>query len=267
MSNQHTLLVNELFGPTIQGEGPDIGRPCFFLRLHGCSVQCPGCDTAYTWDGTEGVEPRCRQEIESYILEQYAKYPGAGLVVTGGEPLLYYKSATLHDTLVVTQHLPFVSLETSGFVGPQEWAKKQAPNEPAFFAQLYRFLEFFDRVVISPKITPCLHGKWTDEELTWLVPHIINHCQSVSTTQRWNIFDRNRVVLKFVVKEQNDLDVVSNYVSTISLPLVPIYIMPFGQKREEILEACEWLVEPCAKRGWILTPRLHSLMWGKRRCS
>ena len=38
------LPVNEIF-KTIQGEGPDIGKPCIFIRLHACPVQCPGCDT------------------------------------------------------------------------------------------------------------------------------------------------------------------------------------------------------------------------------
>jgi 7-carboxy-7-deazaguanine synthase len=33
---------------TIQGEGPDAGTPAVFVRLAGCNLQCPRCDTEYT---------------------------------------------------------------------------------------------------------------------------------------------------------------------------------------------------------------------------
>jgi len=34
------LNVNEIFGPTIQGEGPHTGRLVGFLRLAGCNLAC-----------------------------------------------------------------------------------------------------------------------------------------------------------------------------------------------------------------------------------
>ena len=45
-----TLVVNEVFGPTVQGEGPSAGRRCGFVRLGRCNQACTWCDTAYTWD-------------------------------------------------------------------------------------------------------------------------------------------------------------------------------------------------------------------------
>jgi len=33
---------------TIQGEGPFAGHRSIFVRLAGCNLQCPGCDTEYT---------------------------------------------------------------------------------------------------------------------------------------------------------------------------------------------------------------------------
>lgn len=35
-----TLLVDEIFGPTIQGEGDTIGTPTIFIRLGGCDYRC-----------------------------------------------------------------------------------------------------------------------------------------------------------------------------------------------------------------------------------
>lgn len=40
------LLVNEIFH-SLQGEGFWTGTPAFFVRLQGCTVGCPWCDTMY----------------------------------------------------------------------------------------------------------------------------------------------------------------------------------------------------------------------------
>ncbi len=47
MSN--TVFVNEIF-ETIQGEATYTGTPAVFVRLQGCPVGCPWCDTKHTWD-------------------------------------------------------------------------------------------------------------------------------------------------------------------------------------------------------------------------
>ena len=44
------LRVNEIFGPTFQGEGPHAGQSAVFLRTSGCNLNCSWCDTPYTWD-------------------------------------------------------------------------------------------------------------------------------------------------------------------------------------------------------------------------
>ena len=66
---------------TIQGEGPLAGRPAIFIRLAGCNLQCPLCDTDYTT--SRGVTP-CREIIKRVVELDKSK---CGLVVlTGGEP-------------------------------------------------------------------------------------------------------------------------------------------------------------------------------------
>lgn len=76
-----TLDVHSVFH-TIQGEGPFSGRPAVFVRLAGCNLQCPGCDTSYT-------EGRQRQSLLSLLDDiEAARLPNTKLVViTGGEPL------------------------------------------------------------------------------------------------------------------------------------------------------------------------------------
>src|SRR5207247_11308106 len=41
------VRISEIFGPTIQGEGPLIGRPTVFVRTAGCDYRCAWCDTLY----------------------------------------------------------------------------------------------------------------------------------------------------------------------------------------------------------------------------
>jgi hypothetical protein len=47
MSKTHPISPSGIFN-TVQGEGQLLGVPMTFLRLAGCSVGCPGCDTDYT---------------------------------------------------------------------------------------------------------------------------------------------------------------------------------------------------------------------------
>lgn len=77
-----TLAINSIFY-TIQGEGPFAGSPAVFVRLAGCNLQCPMCDTEYTSRQQMGWP----QVIETVQNESYFTTDKKGLVViTGGEP-------------------------------------------------------------------------------------------------------------------------------------------------------------------------------------
>jgi 7-carboxy-7-deazaguanine synthase len=41
------ILISEIFGPVLQGEGALIGRPTVFVRTAGCDYRCAWCDSLY----------------------------------------------------------------------------------------------------------------------------------------------------------------------------------------------------------------------------
>lgn len=64
---------------TFQGEGPLTGCPAVFIRLAGCNLQCPGCDTNYTVG-------RKVSSVENIVAEVRVFDPVPLVVLSGGEP-------------------------------------------------------------------------------------------------------------------------------------------------------------------------------------
>ena len=78
------LDIKEVFW-TLQGEGPFAGRPAVFIRLAGCNLQCPGCDTDYTTNA-ETVDTRELIQCAAVVVSQSCDLKEPLAVITGGEP-------------------------------------------------------------------------------------------------------------------------------------------------------------------------------------
>lgn len=78
------LQIHSVFY-TLQGEGPFTGHPSIFIRLAGCNLQCPGCDTDYTTDRIES-SPHVITERMRPLFPANAKHQPL-VVITGGEPM------------------------------------------------------------------------------------------------------------------------------------------------------------------------------------
>lgn len=107
----NTLLVHSVFR-TIQGEGPFAGHPCVFIRLGGCNLQCPGCDTEYT----QGSELMTCGEVIDLARQQGACDLGL-VIITGGEPFRQ-NIAMLCNTFVALGIR--VQIETNGTLPPSQ---------------------------------------------------------------------------------------------------------------------------------------------------
>lgn len=110
------MRVNEIFY-SLQGEGYFTGRAAVFVRLAGCNLACPFCDTDFR-DFREMTADEICQAIAALVPPMPEDRQAAPMIVlTGGEP-------TLQDTAPLIKLLHrrgfFVAMETNGTHTPPQ---------------------------------------------------------------------------------------------------------------------------------------------------
>lgn len=254
------LKVSEIFGPTLQGEGPSAGAPCFFLRLAECNLTCNWCDTPYTWAFTPAKaakhklqhvwsrdEQIRRMSVEAIWSEiwplrqmttTYAYRNSPLLVISGGEPLLQQEQ--LRDLLVgdLESNWRF-EIETAGTLRPNPalvtWAKS-------------RKLRFN----VSPKL-----------ESSGNVLRVRRNEQALQ-----ELAQLPGTAFKFVVTAEacaRDLAEIDEIVHSCGISLENVYLMPEGQDPQKIITGMQRLAPLVIERGYKLTTRLHTLIWNDER--
>jgi 7-carboxy-7-deazaguanine synthase len=100
---------------SIQGEGRNIGKPYYFIRVGGCPLRCNFCDSEYTWTPTAesimDVEGAVDRAIEACAVNNIE-----WVSITGGEPMIYPKQMVTFIRLLKekSKHKLKVHIETSG---------------------------------------------------------------------------------------------------------------------------------------------------------
>lgn len=118
------IAVNSIFH-TIQGEGPFAGSPAVFVRLAGCNLQCPLCDTEYTKRTEASVD-----DVVTAVRDAIPFWPGGEpnhhnpgrahcnlVVITGGEPFRQNIGKLVRE--LVTRGYK-VQIETNGTFCPTD---------------------------------------------------------------------------------------------------------------------------------------------------
>lgn len=237
MSPEATILVSEIFGPTIQGEGPYTGHPAAFLRTAVCNQACVWCDTPYTWDWTRydrtvEIHPMTAFEVASEVenhLPQATPWNRQLLVVSGGEPML--QQDRLVQALNILSRDVMVQVETAGTITPRE----------GFDLRVHLY-------VVSPKLAHSgnpVEKRYKPEAL-----------QALSHT--------HRAMWKFVCQQPSDVLEAEVIVRTLGLE-GPVYVMAEGTTPRRLAEVERTLVEPVLQLGWRLTPRFHVDIWNAAR--
>jgi 7-carboxy-7-deazaguanine synthase len=236
------ILISEIFGPTIQGEGPLIGRPTVFVRTAGCDYRCNWCDTLYA--------------VLSEYRDQWALMTPAEIVarvneLAGGRPVLVSLSGgnpalqPLDDLIAQGRlHGHSFAMETQGSVA-RPW-----------FAEL-------DWLILSPK--PPSSGMVTD----WSA---LAACVEAAR-------GRARCVLKIVVFDEADYAYAR--IAAAHCPTLPVYLqvgnpaplhaagqtMPDEADQSDLMGRLRWLVDRAVNDRWFeatVLPQLHVLAWGNK---
>ena len=237
------IRISEIFGPTVQGEGPLIGRPTVFVRTASCDFRCHWCDTLYA------VLPEYHDEwtlmSPADIMARIDGLAGDGPILvslSGGNPALQ----PLADLIALgrTRGHSF-AMETQGSI-PRPW-----------FSDL-------DWLIVSPK--PPSSGMKTD----WSA---LEECIGAAK-------GRTNCVLKIVVFDEPDYAYARAV--ALRCPTVPIYlqvgnpaplavaskVMPDEANFDDLLGRLRWLIDKVVIDRWFdvtVLPQLHVLAWGNKR--
>lgn len=115
---QDFLEVHSIWD-TIQGEGPFAGMPAVFVRLTGCNLQCPKCDTEYTAKREKYTDLALTETI-------MLNWPKRKLVViTGGEP---FRQRLRPAVSCLVKNGFQVQIETNGTLYDEEFFKYIRPQ-------------------------------------------------------------------------------------------------------------------------------------------
>ena len=247
------LEVNEIFGPTIQGEGKKIGTPSVFVRFGKCNMQCAGfeveyetpsgikkcsCDSYYASDIAFRDDWKKYESSKPLIEELNKLLPSykVDIVLTGGEPLLYWNDIEFQKFMKYYIDYGYkITIETNASLDiefTQDWQKK---------------ILFSMSVKLSNSGEP-ISKRINKKALT----NIINFCTDS--------------YLKFVV-DANSLKNAEQEIDDIitQIPHCEVYLMPLGDTSEIIDINSLSVIELALKKGYMYSDRLHIRVWNNKR--
>lgn len=235
MSGAEAILVCEIFGPTIQGEGALLGLPTVFVRTGGCDYRCVWCDTPYAVDPAHRHQwtPMAPEEILAEVRHLSGNRP-LTVSLSGGNPALQ----PLGELISLGKEAGYdFALETQGSV-VRPW-----------FAEL-------TVLILSPK--PPSSGMPCDLET-------LEACVAAAGGAS--------VSLKFVVHDDEDYLFARQVAAR--FPRLPVCLQPCNDKPRlpggrggAELERLRRLVAKTLSDGWFearVLPQLHVLLWGNQR--
>lgn len=229
------ILVDEIFGPTIQGEGATIGVPTVFVRTGGCDYRCVWCDTLHA------VLPKYKSNWKKMtpreIIDQVNDLAEGPILITlsGGNPALQPL-----EELIALGHS----------YGHTFTMETQASKAKPWFRML-------DAITLSPKPPSSGHDPdWNG----------LQNCLDAIA------YTAVKPSIKVVVFDDDDYQFAREVHKR--HPDIPFYLSvgnhdPKGEAdTSALLSRMEWLIEKAISDQWYeatILPQLHVLIWGNKR--
>lgn len=253
------LPVRELFGPTIQGEGARAGNISFFIRFGGCNFTCAGfgveyktpsgetkfgCDSWYSvdkafkkeWDVLSYKDMVIRMNSLIAKSNLHAKDIKADIIVTGGEPLIYWKHDEFQNFLIYyISRGHKITIETNASIDI-DFTK-----------------EYQKEIIFSMSVKLKNSGEPEHKRLN--IDNISNILENAQNSY-----------FKFVVNAE-DKDSIALEIDSI-LQEIPwfasVYLMPMGETNEILNKNALPCAELALEKGWKYSDRLHIRLWNDK---
>lgn len=225
------VMVAELFGPTIQGEGAMAGTVSHFLRTFGCGYRCSWCDSMHAVD--PAYSDRAERLTQSQIIDRVLQLgPAPWLTITGGDPVAWDLTETVHE---LSRSGYKIAVETQGSLW-RDW------------------LEECYLVTCSPKGPS---SGMADR----LEPAVL---------QKYHVRLRGRLFYKIVVFNDDDLDFAERIHRFMSgVPMYLSSGTPLDATTDLVLDRYRWLATAVLARPRLadcaILPQLHVLIWGHEK--
>jgi 7-carboxy-7-deazaguanine synthase len=235
---EQSYPVVEVFGPTIQGEGPHAGRAVSFIRFGGCDYRCSWCDSLYAVLPEEVRKNAVKMTAQEVV--QLLPPQADTVVLSGGNPAL------MDGTQLVTE------LSRAGKVFHVETQGSRWRD----------WLRWAALLVVSPKPPSSGMAGKAEAELPTFI-------------KAWQASGEVPLVMKFVVADREDLswalDLRAGVDPRAQLPLYLSALTPPGCSLDELAasyrQLCEMvLADPRAIEAQpVVLPQLHVVAWGHAR--
>jgi len=247
------LEVNEIFGPTIQGEGKRVGNPSVFIRFGKCNLRCPGFDVQYeTPSGIKKCSCDSFHAVDTAFKDQWHKYETANslikevskyipkykvdIVITGGEPLIYWNDEEFQRFIEYYSNNNYhITIETNASL-------------PITISKDYQ-----KKILYSMSVKLSNSGEKIEKRLNYkTLNHIITNSE-----ENYLKFVINK---DFLSKAQNEIDTILNHI-----PKTDIYLMPMGDTSCDIDKNALSVINMALENGYKYSDRLHIRVWNNKR--
>lgn len=158
LSAPDSLSVNSIFY-TIQGEGPFAGTPAVFIRLAGCNLQCPFCDTEYNSNAIQDpveITNRAIRLIPKNLIVLASTDNAPLVVITGGEP---FRQDIRRLVKMLLNYGFRVQIETNGTLFIDDFPQLSevtvvcSPKTGSINKQLIPFIDAYKYIIHAGKVS------------------------------------------------------------------------------------------------------------------